>query len=642
MLAQIRAFAKSPFSVVLIGLLIVAFAVWGIQDIFRGHISNYVVEAGPRHVSAGEFKRDFANFKKQIEKQAGQPVSDEVAVQNHFDVRVAEEIATREAFGAMVEKAGIRPSAALVQAQLEKIQAFTDPLTGRFSKSRYLEMLNNNGLSWQQFEPQMRDDIAQTHLGAGLVNGLRVPRAYSGLGAVFLMEARDVSYFPLEGKSLPQPPAPTDAELTKLMQDNAQALMRPEFRILTVVRFSPALVGANLPIDPAELKKRFDFRKDTLSKPETRALVQIPVKDAASAQAVSARLAKGEDPQAIAKSLGVDAILYADKPKSAVSDPKVADTAFAMAPGAISVVQSTLGMAVVRLDRVTPGKAVTLEEVRPQLEAELRKDAAGEKVYALSQKYDDAHQGGASLPEAAQKAGVPTMTIGPVSQQGGDPQNQPVGGINPKLLKTAFDLPAGGESEVQDAGGGEYYAVRVEKIIPKALPDFATIKPLLANEWMKREVLKRLQAKAEELMGRVKKGESMDAVAASIGAHVAHANDLTRQTAGQNKDLSQEALGQTFAVKQGEVFAAQNAKAFGAVIAKLDAIRPPSGETLARVTEGSRPQMTQAIFREISADARKAARTIVKVKIYPDLARAALGIAPSDAVGKGKPKGLAQ
>jgi peptidyl-prolyl cis-trans isomerase D len=640
MLAQIRAFAKSPFSAVLIGLLIVSFGVWGVRDVFKGRLSNDVVQAGPRHVGPADFKRDFENFKKQIEKQAGQPITNEVAVQNHFDVRVAEEIATRESFAAMIDKIGIRPSDALVKTELEKIPAFFDQVSGRFDKTQYQTLLGRNGLTPQRFEAQLRDEVAQSQVGAGLMNGLRVPRAYSGLGAVFMMEARDISYFPLDPKTVPQPALPTDPELAKFMQDNAQALMKPEFRILTVVRFSPALVGANLPIDEAELKKRFEFRKDTLSKPETRSLVQIPVKDAKSAEAVSARLAKGEDPQAIARSLGVDAILYADKPRTAVADAKVAEAAFSMKPGAITTVQSTLGTAVVKLDKVSPGKAVTLEEIRPQLEAELRKDAAAEKVYALSQKYDDAHSGGASLPEAAQKAGVPTVTIGPVSAQGADPQNQPVGGVNPKLIQTAFGLPAGGESEVQDAGNGEFYAVRVEKIIPKALPQLAEVKAQLTKVWMAREVSKRLQAKADDLLARIKKGESMEAVAASVGSHVEHVNGLDRQTAGQNKDLSQEALGQAFSVKPGEAFAAQNAKAFGVIVGKLDAIRPPTGETLARVTEGSRPQMTQAIFREISGDARKAARDLIKPKIYPDQARLALGLEPVDS--KGKPKGLAQ
>jgi peptidyl-prolyl cis-trans isomerase D len=142
--------------------------------------------------------------------------------------------------------------------------------------------------------------------------------------AAYGLESRDVGYFTVDPRSVTAPALPTDAQLTALMQENAAALTRPEFRVLTVVHFSPAMVSANLPIDPAELQKRFEFRKDTLSRPETRSLVQIPVKDAASAQGVAARLAKGEEPAAIAKSLGVDAISYADKPAAPSPTPRSA------------------------------------------------------------------------------------------------------------------------------------------------------------------------------------------------------------------------------------------------------------------------------------------------------------------------------
>ena len=142
MLAQIRAFAKSPFSAVLIGLLIVSFGVWGVRDVFKGRLSNDVVQAGPRHVGPGDFKRDFENFRKQIEKQAGRPLTTEVAVENHIDTRVAEEIATREAFAALIDKMGIRPSDTLVTKQVAKIPDFYDQVSGRFDKAQYLSLIH--------------------------------------------------------------------------------------------------------------------------------------------------------------------------------------------------------------------------------------------------------------------------------------------------------------------------------------------------------------------------------------------------------------------------------------------------------------------------------------------------------------------
>jgi peptidyl-prolyl cis-trans isomerase D len=632
MLSATRKFAKSWVAAVLIGLLVLSFAIFGVNDAFQGNYTNDVVKAGSRHVSGPDFRREFDNFRKGAEEQTKRPISIEEAAQAGLDVRLMDEIATRESFGEMLRKIGIHPSDTLMESELRKIPAFFNPVSGAFDKALYQQRLSENGLDPARFETLLRDQIAESHTAAAMVNGLRVPRAYGALTALYELEARDVGYFVIDPRTVPQPAQPTDAQLQAFMKENAERMTLPEFRVLTVVAFTPAQVGGDVAIDQAEVQKRFDFRKDTLSRPETRTLIQIPAKDAAAAQAIVARLSKGEDPAAVAKSTGVEAITYADKPQSAVADKRVGAAAFALKDGQISAIQGDLGMAVVKVAKVTPGQAVTLDQVRPQIEAELRKDAAAEKVYALSQAYEDARADGANLVEAAKLAGVPTFTIGPVTEQGQGQQGQPVPGLTPKMLELAYSLPAGGESEVQDAGEGNYFAVRVERIIPKALPPLAEVKPQLTRFWMMRELVKAMQARADELAARVKKGESLDAVAASAGAKVVHVTNLDRQNAAQSTALSRDALGKAFSGKQGDVFTAEGTQ-FGLIVGKLEAVRAPSGPTLARITEEVRPQVTMALFRDLGGAARKAARTEVKAKVYPDKARAALGLPP---IEKGK------
>jgi peptidyl-prolyl cis-trans isomerase D len=481
-----------------------------------------------------------------------------------------------------------------------------------------------------KFEAGLRDEIAQSHLVTAIVDGLRAPRAYSALGVIYMTESRDIGYFTVGPGAVPAVAPPTDAQLNKFMQENAARLMKPEFRVLTVVRFSPSQLGANLPVTEADIQKQFDFRKDTLNKPEVRSVIQIPGKDAATAQAIAARLTKGEDPRVIAKSYSVEAIGYADKPKAAIADQKVGNAAFTMAVGAVQVVQGDLGLAVIKVVGVTPGQVATLQEVRPMLEAEARKTAAAEKVYELSQKYDDARAGGATLTEASAKAGVATITLGPLTEQGVDMQGQPVSGLTQRLVQSAFALPQGGESEIEDEGNGESFAVRVDKIIPKALPALSEVRPQLTQIWMAQEVAKRLRAKAEELTARVAKGESLESVAGSVGANVSHVVGIDRQNAGQNKDLSQESLGKIFGLKVGEAFNGEDAKVFGIAVGKVEALRGPVPTALGRMTEGSRQQLTQTLFREIGTDARKAARNTIKPKTYPNVARVALGLEPLD------------
>ena len=630
MLAAFRAFAKSWVAAVLMGVLIFAFAVWGIRkDVFTAHVSDWVISAGSRTVTSARFKREFDSQKARVEQQMGQPITTEMAAANGFDRQVLEGLASQEAFYELLRKIGVQPSDKLEVGEIQKIPAFFDQVSGRFDKTAYQQRLQENGLTVPVFEQMIHDDIAAQHLVIGIAGGLVVPRAYTAMAAVYGLENRDIALMLVTPQSVPAPTPPSDEVLAAFLKDNAAAAMRPEFRALSLVRFTPDMAAAaKTPIDPAELQKRYNFRKDTLSKPETRTLDQVPAKDAATAAQIAARLAKGESPQAVAKAFGVEAISYADKPQSAIPDHKLAAAAFQLKAGQTAPVQGELGLAVVRIDTVTPGHVVSLEELRPALEAEIRKDAATTKIDAMSQAYDDAHAKGSTLPEAAAKAGVPVITIPPVAKQGVDQQGKPVAGLTQKIMDTAFSLPAGGESELVDAGNGEYFAVRVDKVVPPAVPQLADIKPQLTREWMRRDLLTRLKAKADELAARVKKGESLEAVAASAGLKVVPVNGLTRQAASQNQAISQEILAGAFSAKPGEVFTATDPRV-GFVVGKVQAIRAGDPAMLARAAEETRGQMSTAYVREMQTGAEAEARQEIKVKIDPERARAALGLEPA-------------
>jgi peptidyl-prolyl cis-trans isomerase D len=642
MLAAIRAFAKSWVAKLLLALVVIAFAIVGIEgSLSQRTPSDAVIVAGERKLTPADFKRAFDNEKRSIEQRnGGQALSLEMVDEAGFDKRMLDGLSRQEAFFAIAEAMGIRPSDKLTAKELSKVQAFFDPVTGKFDKAIYAREIGRANLTPAQFERLLADQIAEQHIALALAAGVEAPRAYTALAAIHAMEARDFGFFAITPAQMPPLAPPTEAQLKQFMNENADQLRRPELRILSIARFSPALVSANLPIDEAELKKRYEFRRDTVAKPETRTLVQIPAKDAAAAAQIAARLGKGEAPEAIAKSLGVEAIHYADKPKTAIADRHVADAAFALSPGQVSgPIRGDLGFAVVKLDKISPGQTPTLEQLRPELEAEVRKDAAGEKVYAQTQAYDEARESGASLAEAAQKAGAAVVTLPPLSKEGVTPTGQPLQGMPPKILESAFALPAGGESELVELGDGEYVAIKVEKVIAPAMPPLDELRPRLTQVWMSREMLKRMQAKAEGLVERLRKGESLEAVASSAGAQVTRALAITRASAGQNQTLSQDALAKGFDAKPGAVFIADHAS-FGLVVAKVEAIRAGQGPELAQLAAQARPQMSQALARELLTSATGSAvaelRREKKLKVNSDLARAAIGLEPEKKPAAGK------
>jgi peptidyl-prolyl cis-trans isomerase D len=350
-------------------------------------------------------------------------------------------------------------------------------------------------------------------------------------------------------------------------------------------------------------------------------------------QQVGQALSQGKDPAAVAKAAGVEAIVYTNKPQTAIADRKIAAAAFKMTPGQVAPVQGDLGQAIVKVVSAMPGRPVTLAEVKPQLEAEIRADAAKQKTYDLTQVYEDAQKAGSNMAQAAQKAGVAAVTLPAISKDGRDAQGQPVPGLPPQVMETAFNLSAGAESEVEDLGNGEYYAVRVEKITPPAMIPLDEIRPKVVAAVTQRELVTRLQAKADELSARVKKGESLDAVAASVGQKVVRISGLNRQTAAQNTQVSQDLLGKAFGTKAGDVFTAENTH-FGLVVGKLEAVRPGDTAMQGQIAEQMRQPMSQAIFREIGEAAQTGASRAIKVKLNPAMARSALGLAPEEAPAK--------
>jgi peptidyl-prolyl cis-trans isomerase D len=178
---------------------------------------------------------------------------------------------------------------------------------------------------------------------------------------------------------------------------------------------------------------------------------------------------------------------------------------------------------------------------------------------------------------------------------------------------------------VQDTKG-EYFAVRVDKIIPPALPTLDKVRPRLTQYFLQQEMSKRLEAKLNELAARVKKGETLEAVAQSVGSSVTHMS-ITRAQAQQSRNLRPEQVGQIFAAKAGEVITT------GAVVARIDGIAPPAAGVIAATLPGGQVQLSRGIFDELQQEARAWAKTEVKPKINVALARQAIGVQASDVKG---------
>ena len=211
--------------------------------------------------------------------------------------------------------------------------------------------------------------------------------------------------------------------------------------------------------------------------------------------------------------------------------------------------------------------------MRPALEAEIRKDAAAEKVYALTQAYDDAHQGGANLADAAAKAGVPVVTLGPLTQSGRDQQGQPVPGLTPEADGDRLvACPPAARARSRTPATASTSPCASTRSSRRPCRRWPRSGRMLAQAWMQREL-----AKAHAGQGRRARRPGEEGREPGGGGRLRrrHASPsvpgIDRQTASQNPTLSQDMLAKLFTRKPGDVFTAQNSH-FGFVVGKLEAI----------------------------------------------------------------------
>lgn len=625
MISLFRNFARSKWAAGLLVLVGISLLVTGAQmDIFSNLGPKHIITAGSRSVDTVQFRADFDRLRTNLTERTGRPVTLAEMAKENLHVRYLEEQTRQLGFLNWAWKAGIRPGKSLVIKQIREIPAFFNPVTGKFDENQYREALARQGATPQRLEQEFRDQYAVNHYGSGAFAGLRMPRVYGAVLAGRALETRDGRWFQVTQAMAGTVAAPTDAQLTAFLNENAAQLRQPEFRMASVLLFnSPADANAAIPED--RIVERFNFKKSTLSKPETRTFTTLTAPSKAVADKIVAAIRSGQTPaQAGQANGGLQATPFNATPRSAVTDPAVAAAVFSLAPGQVSeAIQGRVGFTVAQVTDVTPGSEATLEGSRAAIVEELRAEAAKSGAFARVEKYEKARSEGKTLQQAATEVGGRLVQLPPFTRDGKLPDGRPMN-APPQILDAAYSLSKGGESDVIDAGQGQYFVLRLDDIRAAALPSLADVREPLAQQWILRENAKRLAAKAEELAGRVRSGQDIAAVAASAGGTI-----VTRASVQQNpqsqSELGQGVLAGLFGQGKGQVFSGPASQS-AYVVGRVDAIHPAVPALAAPVAEQVRIRMAQQLGMDMVEAGLSAGASRSKAKNDPALALSALGL----------------
>ncbi len=547
MLESIRASAQGwigrTIMAILMGLIILSFAIWGIGDIFKGFGANNLAQVGGIEIGADTFRNVYQTELQRQQRLERRSITNEEAHQYGLDRQVLSRLVGEAALDDQSRRLGLAVSDESVRKTIVNDDNFKG-MTGQFDHQMFDTFLRDEGLTEKSYIRQQRGIQTRREIVDTLTNGIQLPTSLLEAIHRYQAEARGVDYIIIPNKAAGALPPPSQDDLKKYFRENQTLYGVPEYRSLVVLPVAPALIAKPDDVSDDDAKKRYEeVKNERFGAPEKRAVEQIIYASEADAAAARAKLSAGKtfDDLLKEKNLTPKDASLGTVTKGALVDKSVADAAFSLKDGEVSApVKAQFGTVLVRAGKIVPSTVKPYPEVAAELKREIALQRAQKDIDRLHDAIEDQRTAGKSLVEAAKSVGLEPKVITAIDTTGNDPQGVPVKDLvdATPLLKAAFASDVGVDNDTLRVQGGGYQWFEVTKVDKARDKTFEDARADVEKAWREEEAGKILLAKTADLTKKLDAGESLAAIAAAEGKlEIKHASDVMR-TGGKGLALN--------------------------------------------------------------------------------------------------------
>jgi peptidyl-prolyl cis-trans isomerase D len=519
MLQTLREHSGSWFVKVLFGVLVASFALWGVGDIFRNYTSmRPVATVGSKTITQEEYLSAYQKAVNNIQQIAKGKITGDEIKKMGIPSKVLESLIDQAVLSEHIHALGIVVSDVTVRDQIQTLPAFVDK-NGTFDREKFAGMLANSGLTESSFVREVRKSIEKQELIAPLSAGLQLPKFYAETLYKGLEEKRIFVTVQIPLKKMTVVEQATESNLEELYKQNQEAFTRPEYRDLSILYIDPAIIRDKVQVSDEQLADEYQRRKLDFVISEKRDVQQIIFSSRDAAQRAKDEIKKGRASQAVAAQFGGN---FVDLPQTTRDKLTTEQTAvvFALEVGGISEpVQSALGWSIFKVTRIQPEQQQSLDDVRHKLMEELKSQQAADHLDDLRNKIEDALAGGVALTDIAKENHFSVQEIPSVDHQGKGIDGKDV--LDPELKQFVLDhaknLTEGMDSPIIDLPTGKSMVIRLNKIIPPAVPPLSEIRSKVAATWMESKQQEAAANLAQELASQAKSVADLTNIAKEKG-----------------------------------------------------------------------------------------------------------------------------
>src|ERR1700726_1050940 len=408
---------------VVMTLLAGSFAVWGINDIFRGFGRSTVAKIGSNEIPIEQFRQTYNDALQMMSRQSGHVITPDEAMARGVPRQVLSEMVAEAGLNERARQMRLGVSDDEVSRRIVSNPSFQNQ-QGQFDRARFDDAMRNAGFNEKRFVAEQRNLTLRRQIIDSVSGNIPLPNAWLEALNQFQNQARSIAYIALGPAQAGDIAAPTEEQLGKYFDARKIRFRAPEFRKVAAVVATPAELAKTAEVPDEDVKQIFDTYRNRYITPERRHIAQMPFPSMAEAQAASDRIKGGLTFAALAAERGLKEqdLDLGMMPKSTIIDPAVADAAFSLKEGEVSApVPGRFGIVIVTVTKIVPEEAKSFADVAPQIRNDIALVRTRTIISDIHDKIEDDRAGGSTLAEAARKLKLPVASYDAVDRSGHDP-----------------------------------------------------------------------------------------------------------------------------------------------------------------------------------------------------------------------------
>ena len=538
MLQTIRDRAQGWIAWVIVILISIPFALWGVQSYLDVGSEPVAAEVNGVEITARDLDQRVQQTRMTLRDQLGSAYDpsaiDDAALRNEVLDRMV-----REALLIQVSnRLGMRVSDQELRAEILAEPAFQ--YDGRFDNAVYERALSFQGLSPAEFEVRLRAQMVGNQLARALSGSELITAAERDAFQRLTRQQREVGWVRISTERFESDAPVAEDAIAAYYDEHPSEFRVPEQVKLEYLVLDVARLAEGQGVTEEALRQAYEAEQARFGQPERRSVrhilrtVQPGADDSAAEAAVLAeiedirrRIEAGESFEEVAKALSQDPGSASQGGSLGTIEPGIMDpifdqAAFALAAGSLSEpVKTRFGYHLIRVDEIVPASVKPFEEVRAELEQELSRQQAESLYYDLGERLANVvYEASDSLEPAAEELGLNIETSDWLARgDGGE-------GLlaHPKVLAAAFSEDVLMERRNSDLIEPDKEALQAIVVRVVEHRD-ATTRPL---EEVREEIVARLrqeraaqaaQAAAEQAAEALRQGKPLAEVAGEDTLH---------------------------------------------------------------------------------------------------------------------------